>query len=72
MMVKSLYSPGGLSDDEADSLSLRSALERHVSMETVATEPWLRPGTSDAVKDSGSRPSPRSRMDTTPWLTYRA
>ncbi|KAM3593843.1 uncharacterized protein V6R79_023157 [Siganus canaliculatus] len=41
-------------DDEVDRSSLRSALERRVSVDTVATEPWLRPGTSEAVKESGS------------------
>lgn len=69
VIVKSPYSPEGLSGDEADTLSLRSALERHVSMETVATEPWLRPGTSDAVKRSASRPKPNCRTDALPWLT---
>ncbi|KAI3355250.1 hypothetical protein L3Q82_018103 [Scortum barcoo] len=61
----------GLSGDEEDVLSLRSALERRVSVETVATEPWLRPGTSDAVKRSGCRERPHSRMDAPPWLTHR-
>ncbi|XP_034562108.1 centrosome and spindle pole-associated protein 1 isoform X2 [Notolabrus celidotus] len=57
------------SGDEADVLSLRSALGRRVSVDTVATEPWLRPGTSDAVKHSVCR---ESRMDTLPRLTNRA
>ncbi|XP_070784596.1 centrosome and spindle pole-associated protein 1 [Enoplosus armatus] len=57
----------GLPGDEEDVLSLRSALERRISVETVATEPWLRPGTSDAVKHSG----PNSRIDAPPWLTHR-
>ncbi|XP_070709443.1 centrosome and spindle pole-associated protein 1 [Pempheris klunzingeri] len=61
----------GLPGDEVDVLSLRSALERRVSVETVATEPWLRPGTSDAVKRSGCRERPNSRMDAPPWLTHR-
>ncbi|XP_035509088.1 centrosome and spindle pole-associated protein 1 [Morone saxatilis] len=61
----------GLPGDDVDVLSLRSALERRVSVETVATEPWLRPGTSDAVKPSGCRASPNSRMDAPPWLTHR-
>ncbi|KAE8279907.1 Centrosome and spindle pole associated protein 1 [Larimichthys crocea] len=61
-----------LHGDEVDALSLRSALERRVSVETVATEPWLRPGTSDAVKRSGYRETPNSRMDAPPWLTHRA
>ncbi|XP_076017210.1 centrosome and spindle pole-associated protein 1 [Genypterus blacodes] len=48
----------GPSGDNVDVLSLRSsrsALERRFSMETVATEAWLRPGTSE-----GRRPA---------WLT---
>ncbi|XP_033495349.1 centrosome and spindle pole-associated protein 1 [Epinephelus lanceolatus] len=61
----------GLSGDEVDVLSLRSALERRVSMETVATDAWLRPGTSDTVKRSGCRERPNSRMDAPPWLTHR-
>ncbi|XP_044031547.1 centrosome and spindle pole-associated protein 1 isoform X2 [Siniperca chuatsi] len=61
----------GLSGDEADVLSLRSALERRVSVETVATDPWLRPGTSDTVKRSGCRERPNGRMDAPPWLTHR-
>lgn len=69
---KPLYSPERLHGDEVDALSLRSALERRVSVETVATEPWLRPGTSDAVKRSGYRETPNSRMDAPPWLTHRA
>ncbi|XP_038583643.1 centrosome and spindle pole-associated protein 1 [Micropterus salmoides] len=60
----------GLSGDEVDVLSLYSALERRVSVETVATEPWLRPGTSDAVKRSDSREKPNSRMDAPPRLTH--
>ncbi|KAM6971588.1 centrosome and spindle pole-associated protein 1 [Tautogolabrus adspersus] len=60
----------GLSGDEADVLSLRSALERGESVETVATEPWLRPGTSDAVNHTGCRERQNSRMDTPPWLTH--
>ncbi|XP_023131916.3 centrosome and spindle pole-associated protein 1 [Amphiprion ocellaris] len=59
-----------LSPDEEDVLSLRSALGRRVSVETVATEPWLRPGTADAVKHSGCRETPNSRMDAPPWLTH--
>ncbi|KAK2859445.1 hypothetical protein Q5P01_004065 [Channa striata] len=39
-----------LPGDEVDAMSQRSSLERHVSMETIATEPWLRPGTSHFVK----------------------
>ncbi|XP_041817863.1 centrosome and spindle pole associated protein 1 [Chelmon rostratus] len=61
----------GLPGDEVDVLSLSSALERRVSVETAATEPWLRPGTSDAVKRSGCRETPNSRMDAPPWLTHR-
>ncbi|KAA8580783.1 hypothetical protein FQN60_013741 [Etheostoma spectabile] len=49
------FSPEGLLDDDVDVLSLGSALERRVSTETVATEAWLRPGTSDTVKRSGLR-----------------
>lgn len=70
-MDKPLCSPEGLSGDEVDVLSLRSALERPVSVETVATEAWLRPGTSDAVKRSGSKERPGSRRDAPPWLTHR-
>nr|XP_020455583.1 centrosome and spindle pole-associated protein 1 isoform X2 [Monopterus albus] len=61
----------GLCSDEVDVLSLHSALESRVSVETVATEPWLRPGTSQALKRSGSRQRPNSRMDTRPWITDR-
>ncbi|XP_074549725.1 centrosome and spindle pole-associated protein 1 isoform X2 [Halichoeres trimaculatus] len=60
-----------LSGDEADVLSLRSALGRRVSVDTVATEPWLRPGTSDAVKQSVCRERQKSSVDTRPWLTNR-
>lgn len=45
-----LCSLGWLPDDEEDALSLHSALGRHLSVDTVATEPWLRPGTSNAKK----------------------
>ncbi|XP_062297968.1 centrosome and spindle pole-associated protein 1 [Scomber scombrus] len=61
----------GLSGDEHDVLSLRSAPGRSVSVETVATEAWLRPGTSDAVKYSGCKDGPGSRRDAPPWLTHR-
>ncbi|XP_059182691.1 centrosome and spindle pole-associated protein 1 isoform X2 [Centropristis striata] len=57
--------------DEVDGLSLRSALERRVSMDTVATEAWLRPGTSDTVKRSGCRERPNSGTAAPPWLTHR-
>lgn len=70
VMDEPLSSPEGLSGDEVDVLSLYSALERRVSVETVATEPWLRPGTSDAVKRSDSREKPNSRMDAPPRLTH--
>ncbi|XP_073344164.1 centrosome and spindle pole-associated protein 1 [Pagrus major] len=60
-----------LPGDEVDVSSLRSALERRVSVDTVATEPWLRPGTSDAAKRSGCGERPTIRMDTPPWLTHR-
>ncbi|XP_074478579.1 centrosome and spindle pole-associated protein 1 isoform X2 [Sebastes fasciatus] len=59
----------GLSGDEMDVLSLRSALERRVSMETVATEAWLRPGTSDTVKRAGCRERPKRKIDAPPWLS---
>ncbi|XP_014192012.2 centrosome and spindle pole associated protein 1 [Haplochromis burtoni] len=39
-----------LPGDEEDMSSLGSAMGRRVSVDTVATELWLRPGTSDAVK----------------------
>ncbi|XP_063339281.1 centrosome and spindle pole-associated protein 1 [Pelmatolapia mariae] len=39
-----------LPGDEADVSSLGSAMGRRVSVDTVATELWLRPGTSGAVK----------------------
>ncbi|XP_053269028.1 centrosome and spindle pole-associated protein 1 [Pleuronectes platessa] len=58
----------GLSLDEGDFWSLRSASERRVSVESVATEPWLRPGTSVTLKGS----SCRKRLDTpSPGLTHR-
>ncbi|XP_028971982.2 centrosome and spindle pole-associated protein 1 isoform X2 [Esox lucius] len=43
--------------DKGDDLSLRSTPfhpDRRVSIETVATEPWLRPGTSDTQKWFGA------------------
>ncbi|XP_068588339.1 centrosome and spindle pole-associated protein 1-like isoform X2 [Cebidichthys violaceus] len=61
----------GPSGDEADVSSLRSALERRVSMETVATETWLRPGTSDTVERAGCMERPNGGMDAPPWLTHR-
>ncbi|XP_069007777.1 centrosome and spindle pole-associated protein 1 [Embiotoca jacksoni] len=61
----------GPSADEVDLSSLSSALGRRVSVETVATEPWLRPGTScHAVKHLGCRERPNSRVDAAPWLTH--
>ncbi|XP_075904204.1 centrosome and spindle pole-associated protein 1 isoform X2 [Nelusetta ayraudi] len=36
-------------------------LNRHSSAETVATDPWMRPGTSDTLKGLG-RPSKRERV----------
>ncbi|KAM6900545.1 uncharacterized protein cspp1a [Xenentodon cancila] len=50
-------SKSGLAVDEVDASSLRSALGRSVSVETVATEPWLRPGTSDAAKQCREKPN---------------
>lgn len=50
VMDKPLYSTDWLPGDEADMSSLGSAMGRRVSVDTVATELWLRPGTSDAVK----------------------
>ncbi|KAK6293132.1 hypothetical protein J4Q44_G00366330 [Coregonus suidteri] len=55
---------GGLSADEGDHLSLRSTPyhpDRRVSVETVATEPWLRPGTSDTLKRLGAGQNRRER-----------
>ncbi|KAM9553396.1 centrosome and spindle pole-associated protein 1 isoform 4-T4 [Salvelinus alpinus] len=55
---------GGLSADEGDHLSLRSTPyhpDRRVSVETVATEPWLRPGTSDPLKRLGTGQNRRER-----------
>lgn len=66
-----MSSPEGPSEDEVDVSSLRSALERRVSMETVATEAWLRPGTSDTVKCGGGMERADSGMDAPPWLTHR-
>ncbi|XP_075937023.1 centrosome and spindle pole-associated protein 1 isoform X2 [Anarhichas minor] len=59
------------SGDEVDVLSLRSALERRVSMDTVATEAWLRPGTSDTVERAGCLERPNGGMDAPPWLIHR-
>ncbi|KAM6908109.1 centrosome and spindle pole-associated protein 1 [Lycodopsis pacificus] len=61
----------GPSGDEVDVLSLRSALERRVSMDTVATEAWLRPATSDTVERAGCLERPNGGMDAPPWLTHR-
>ncbi|XP_029935426.1 centrosome and spindle pole-associated protein 1, partial [Myripristis murdjan] len=61
-----------LSGDEVDVFSLHSTpcgRERCVSAETVATEPWLRPGTSDAGNRQGCRERPSSGMDNALWLT---
>ncbi|KAL1006480.1 hypothetical protein UPYG_G00072910 [Umbra pygmaea] len=47
---------GGILADELDDLSLQSAQfhqDRCVSVETVATEPWLRAGTPDTLKRFG-------------------
>lgn len=49
VMDTPLYPTDWLPGDEADMLSLGSAMGRRVSVDTVATELWLRPGTSDAV-----------------------
>ncbi len=68
---KPLCSPEVLPGDEVDVLSLFSACGRCVSMESVATEPWLRPGTSEAVRRSGCRATPNSEMDAPTWLTHR-
>lgn len=68
--VLPLSSSERLSDDEVDVLSLRSALERRVSMETIATEAWLRPGTSAALRRSACRERPHSRMDAPQRLTH--
>lgn len=61
---KALWSPGGLSANEGDHLSLRSTpyhQDRRVSVETVATEPWLRPGTSDPLNRLGTGQNRRER-----------
>nr|XP_014014976.1 unnamed protein product [Salmo salar] len=55
---------GGLSANEGDHLSLRSTpyhQDRRVSVETVATEPWLRPGTSDPLNRLGTGQNRRER-----------
>ncbi|XP_060950287.1 centrosome and spindle pole associated protein 1 [Limanda limanda] len=58
----------GLSVDEGDIWSLRSAPERRVSVESIASEPWLRPGTSTNMEGSACR----KRLDTpSPGLTHR-
>lgn len=71
VMYELLYSLEWLPGDEVDVLSLHSALERRFSMDTVATDPWLRPGTSNAVKCPDSRETPNSRMEAPPWLSHR-
>ncbi|XP_065804861.1 centrosome and spindle pole-associated protein 1 isoform X1 [Labrus bergylta] len=55
-----------LSGDEADVLSLRSALERGESVATVATEPWLRPGTPDDVTHTQAA----ERGTTAGWILH--
>ncbi|XP_026214375.1 centrosome and spindle pole associated protein 1-like [Anabas testudineus] len=56
--------PGDLSDDDTSPprFSLHN-LNHQSSLETVATDPWMRPGTSDALK-SLDRPSRRERLAT--------
>ncbi|XP_036933606.1 centrosome and spindle pole associated protein 1-like isoform X2 [Acanthopagrus latus] len=57
--------PLDLSDDEEDSppcFSLHST-DHQSSVETVSTDPWMRPGTSDTLKCLG-RPSRRERLKT--------
>ncbi|KAK2886454.1 hypothetical protein Q8A73_020400 [Channa argus] len=57
-----------LSDDEGDALIQHCALERNVSIETVATEPWLRPNTSHSLQRLSSRQRPRVRTGNLPFL----
>ncbi|KAM6977654.1 centrosome and spindle pole-associated protein 1 [Aplochiton taeniatus] len=64
------WTSGGLSGDEQEDFSMRSSPytpDRPVSVVTVATEPWLRPGTSDAVKWLGGRERPSSRDTLNDW-----
>lgn len=51
-----------LQDDEADVSLLRFALETPVSVDAVATEAWLRPGTPDADKEETT--NSRTKADT--------
>ncbi|XP_028289339.1 uncharacterized protein cspp1a [Parambassis ranga] len=51
-----------LCGDEVDVSSWRSTPGRCVSVETVATEPWLRPGTSSC------RETPNGKVDVPLWL----
>lgn len=52
-----------LSDDSPPPQFFPHNLNHHSSVETVATDPWMRPGTSDTLKDL-SRPSRRERVAT--------
>uniref|UniRef100_UPI003AAFF8AA centrosome and spindle pole-associated protein 1-like isoform X2 n=1 Tax=Centroberyx gerrardi TaxID=166262 RepID=UPI003AAFF8AA len=56
-----------LSDDEDDSAPPRVSLHHpnhRGSVETLATDPWLRPGTSDTLKRLMDGPSRRERLTT--------
>lgn len=52
-----------LSDDSPPPQFSPHNLNHHSSVETVATDPWMRPGTSDTLKGL-NRPSRRERVAT--------
>lgn len=52
-----------LSDDSPPPHFYPHNLNHHSSVETVATDPWMRPGTSDTLKGL-NRPSRRERVAT--------
>nr|XP_019942477.1 PREDICTED: centrosome and spindle pole-associated protein 1 [Paralichthys olivaceus] len=55
--------PVGLSDDDSSPPPFSRNLNHQCSIETVATDPWMRPGTSDTLKCL-DRPSRRERLAT--------
>ncbi|KAF7668832.1 hypothetical protein LDENG_00279470 [Lucifuga dentata] len=74
VMDEPLNSPETMSGNEVDAFSLcssHSVPERRVSVETVATEAWLRPGTSDAVRRQDCKERLSRGMDRPSWLMHR-
>ncbi|KAG9356168.1 hypothetical protein JZ751_001012 [Albula glossodonta] len=55
---------------EGNTPVLQQALHRRVSTDTVATEPWMRPGTSDALKHLGAGPTQSDRPSSRESLVH--